>query len=134
MGPVWDFDLALGNFSRDIQDYSAWASFNMDDDYVGETWTYHLFKDPAFQARFKERWNEVRDTLLETAMTAIDEEYQRILPSAEENFRVWDILGRKVAFERKDTTKYLTYDSQITYLKTFLKDRAAWIDEQIRDW
>ncbi len=134
MGPVWDFDLAFGNFSRDIQDYSAWATFNMDDDYVGETWTYHLFKDPAFQARFKARWNEVRESLLETAENAIDDEYQRILPSAEENFRVWDILGRKVAFERKDTTKYPTYESQITYLKTFLKNRAAWIDEQIRDW
>lgn len=135
MGPVWDFDLALGNFSRDDPDYSVWASYNMDnDDYVGETWTYHLFQDPAFKARFKARWQEVRDRLVETALCAIDEEYRRIQPSAEENFAVWDILGRKVAFEPKSTSRYLTYESQITYLKNFLKKRAAWIDTQVVDW
>ncbi len=134
LGPVWDFDLAFGNFSRDVQDYSTWASYNMDDDYVGETWSYYLFRDPKFQKQFKARWDEVRDLLLDTAFEAIDAEYERIAPSAADNFRVWDILGKKVAFERRDTNLYPTYDSQIRYLKTFLKNRAAWIDKTTASW
>ncbi|MBQ3865952.1 MAG: CotH kinase family protein [Clostridia bacterium] len=134
MGTVWDFDLAFGNFSKDVQDYSTWASTNEDDDYVGTTWSTYLLKDPKFQAAFKARWQSVRDDLLALAKSEIDRSYEEIAPSAEENFIHWQILGRKVAFERKDTTYYTTYRSQIDYLKDFLEDRAAWIDGAVAAW
>ena len=134
MGPVWDFDLAFGNFSKDEAGFDIWVSSEPEDDYVGETWSTYLLEDPEFRARFKARWNEVRDTLLDTALKEIDESYERLAPSAKENFERWKILGKKVAFERHDTKKYLTYESQIQYLKDFLTKRAAWIDEQLENW
>lgn len=133
MGPVWDFDLAFGNFSKDDKDYDTWAS-STEDDYVGETWTTHLIEDPEFRALFKARWEEVKDTLLETAMAEIDASYERLLPSALENFKRWDILGRKVAFEPQSTSRYPTYESQIQYLKDFLEERSAWITSQVENW
>ncbi|MBR2635049.1 MAG: CotH kinase family protein [Clostridia bacterium] len=133
MGPVWDFDLAFGNFSKDVAGFNVWVSTS-EDDYVGETWSTHLLEDPEFQERFKNRWNEMKNTLLSTAMTTIDENYARLSASADENFERWDILGKKVAFERFDTKYYTTYSSQIHYLKDFLRNRAAWIDSQIADW
>lgn len=133
MGPVWDFDLAFGNFSKDNQSYDTWAS-TTDDDYVGETWTTHFLKDPEFQKRFKARWEEVRDQLLKVAFDEIDSSYETLLPSANENFERWDILGRKVAFEPHSTSLYPTYESQIDFLKDFLEARAAWIDSQVENW
>lgn len=131
MGPVWDFDLAFGNFSKDNPGDDTWVSSEPDDDYVGETWSTHLLEDPEFQARFKARWLEVRDTLVDTAMEEIERQYALNSPSAELNFKRWDILGKKVAFERHDTENYLTYSSQIYYLQDFILNRAAWLDEQV---
>ena len=128
------FDLAFGNFSKDVQAYDVWVSTNEKDKYVGTTWSTYLLKDPVFQKAFKDRWNKTRDALLVTAFREIDSTYEAVLPSAKENFERWDILGRKVAFERRDTNLYPTYDSQITYLKNFLIRRAAWIDSAVADW
>jgi|GEM_PF-1017368 len=134
MGPVWDFDLAFGNFSKDNPGDDSWVSSEPDDDYVGETWTTHLLEDPEFRARFKARWIEVRDVLINTALKEIDEQYALVSPSAEMNFLRWDILGKKVAFERYDTEDYPTYESQMEYLKDFIVNRAAWIDEQVESF
>ncbi len=134
MGPVWDFDLAFGNFSKDNPGDDTWVSSEPDDDYVGETWSTHLLKDPEFQARFKARWQEVRDVLVDTAMEEIERQYQLNSASAELNFQRWDILGKKVAFERHDTSYYPTYDSQIYYLQDFINNRADWIDEQMENF
>ena len=134
MGTVWDFDLAFGNFSKDVPDYDVWVSTNEEDDYVGVTWSTYLLKDPVFQKAFKARWNAVRDRLLAVALEEIESVYRAVRPSAEENFERWQILGKKVAFERKDTTRYPTYASQIQYLKDFLTNRAAWIDQAVADW
>ncbi len=133
MGPVWDFDLAFGNFSKDVAGFDVWVSTS-EDDYVGETWSTHLFKDPEFQKAFKARWEEVKDKLLETARAYTDQTYEMLYPSAEHNFDRWDILGKKVAFERHDTKYYKTYTSQIMYLQDFVEERAAWISQQVAGW
>ena len=134
MGPMWDFDLAFGNFSKDNPGDDTWVSSEPDDDYVGDTWTTHLLEDPEFRSRFKARWLEVRDTLVNTAMEEIERQYALNSPSAELNFKRWDILGKKVAFERHDTTKYRTYSSQIYYLEDFITSRADWLSEQVAEW
>ncbi len=134
MGPVWDFDLAFGNFSKDNPGDNTWVSSEPDDDYVGETWSTHLLQDDEFKARLKERWLQVRDILVDTAMEEIERQYQLNSPSAELNFKRWDILGKKVAFERHDTKNYQTYSSQIFYLQEFIQNRAAWLDEQVANF
>lgn len=134
MGPVWDFDLAFGNFSKDNAGYDTWVSSEPDDDYIGETWTTYLLESPEFRPRFRARWEEVSERLLETAYEVIDADFALLLPSAEENFQRWDILGKKVAFEPKKTEQYQTYSSQIFYLKDFLASRAEWISAQVAEW
>jgi len=134
MGPVWDFDLAFGNFSKDDPDYNKWISTDEEDDYVGITWSTYLLKDPEFQQMFKKRWEEVRDLLIQTALESIESDYRLLVKSAELNFQRWQILGVKVAFEPHSTKYYKTYFSQIEYLKDFLINRAAWIDTQVALW
>ena len=91
-------------------------------------------EDPEFRALFKARWQEKKHQLLGAAFEMIEEDSKLLIPSAEENFAKWDILGKKVAFERHDTVLYTTYHSQIQYLQDFLLNRAAWLDMQVENW
>ncbi|MBQ9544473.1 MAG: CotH kinase family protein, partial [Clostridia bacterium] len=130
LGPVWDFDLAFGNFNRDKANYDQWAT-TTDDDYVGVTWTAHLLQDKEFVEAFKKRWDEVRDRLLETANAYLDKYEPLVTPSAEENFRLWGNLNIRTTMQRSDVTKYNTYPKQIQYIRDFLTDRAEWLDGEL---
>ena len=133
MGPPWDFDLALGNFSRDNSAYDTWASVGKDGEkeYVKITWMNFLLTDPNFTAKLKTRWNEMGNKLLTAALKDIDDCYKEILLSQEENFKVWNILGKKAAFESKQTEK-LDFKGQIEYLRNYLKNRKNWMDKTIK--
>lgn len=131
MGPIWDFDLAFGNFSRDEGNYKVWASVGTEEGYVKPNWMNHLMKDPRFMEKLKARWQEVKDLLLEKALAAIDDMAARIGPSQEMNFQVWKIWDIRAGYQSKEMVKLNTYDKQLTYLKTFLQTRYDWIDSQL---
>lgn len=133
MGPAWDFDLALGNMSRDYGKYDIWVLPGEDDEdaYIKLNWLNYLYYNEDFCRKMEARWNEVKDELLYSSLDLIDELYEKVAPSAEYNFKVWDILGKKVAFEPSYTNKYDTYEKQIGYLRDFIQDRWTWIDENV---
>ena len=135
MGPIWDFDLAFGNYDIDNQNYNDWVTVGYGDDfkkaYVITNWCNYLMDDPDFRSRLRERWLEVRDGLLETAMSCIDFYSDRIYRSQEENFRVWQIWGVKAGLQSDRNLEYETYDLQIQYLRDFINMRAEWIDNNI---
>lgn len=132
MGPIWDFDLALGNFSKDNPKYDDWAMVGEEGGYVGVTWFNYLLKDEAFKTKLKARWNEVKDKLLNTALTKIDEMTALIEPSQKANFAVWQIWDIRAGYSPHSLVKYNTYEKQIQYLKDFLNKRYAWMDANIR--
>ncbi|MFT3951978.1 MAG: CotH kinase family protein [Oscillospiraceae bacterium] len=133
MGPVWDFDLAFGNFSVYMNNYDDWATLGVDDKdaYVKLTWYNYLLEDPAFRQKARTRWDAVKNGLLDNAYAAIDANYEKLSDAQEDNFDKWDILNIRVGFERKDVTKYNTYDKQVKYLKDFIKTRYDWIDKNL---
>lgn len=131
MGPIWDFDLAFGNFSRDEGNYQVWASVGTEEGYVKPNWMNHLMQDPRFMEKFKARWQEVKDLLLQKALSAIDDMAERIGPSQEMNFQVWKIWDIRAGYQAKEMVKRNTYDKQLAYLKTFIQTRYDWIDSQL---
>ena len=133
MGPVWDFDLAFGNCNKDNQNYDDWVTVgkNTEDAYVTENWCTYLMADTNFRNRLRNRWFEVKDKLLSTAMQSIDYNSQKIYPSQQENFKVWDIWGTKAGYQSWRNFEYESYELQVQYLKDFITDRAKWIDENI---
>ncbi|HPE94434.1 MAG TPA: CotH kinase family protein, partial [Bacillota bacterium] len=98
MGPVWDFDLALGNFSKDNFSYNDWASVGAEDEYVKVTWMNFLTKDESFMTRVSERWNALKDTLYDCAMESIERNSALVGASQEENFTVWDIWNERAGY------------------------------------
>lgn len=133
MGPVWDFDLAFGNFSYDYGNYKKWFTIGTtgDDPYIRVNWCNYLMNDPEFRAAIKARWFEVRDTLLGSAKRSIDKNKAKIDASQAENFAIWNIWDKQIGYESWDTVKIKNYDGQVEYIEDFLEARAKWIDENI---
>ena len=129
MGPIWDFDLAFGSFYR----YSAgdWATLGKENGYVGITWMNYLIEDEAFMAKFKARWNEIKQPLLSRALTCVNGMGELVAPSAEMNFKVWDILGKSGPSQPSSHKKYDTYEKMVDRLRTFIQDRYDWLDKQL---
>ena len=132
MGPVWDFDLAFGSYFR----YSTnnWATIGSEDGYVKVTWMNYLLKDDSFKAKVKSRWNSIKNELLDKAMCTIDNAESIVSPSAEYNFKVWNILGKSVPSQPESQTKYKTYGEYVGRLKNFVRNRYNWMDEQINSF
>lgn len=135
MGPVWDFNIALGN-----ADYceawfaSGWANdFNTvcpGDYWQIPFWWERLRQDPAFLALIKNRWQELRPEVFSTATIhgLIDSLGGVLEESQARNFQQWPILGSYVwpnAFVGN------TYQEEVDYLKNWLSARLAWMDGAI---
>ena len=131
MGPIWDFDLAFGNFSKDPAEPYGWACLYLETDYIWTNWMCYLMKNEAFVARLKARWEEVKDGLLSDMMSYIDQMYELISPSAKYNFKVWDILNKRAGYEPRKMVKYNTYELQIQYLRDFINKRWNWMNENM---
>lgn len=132
MGPIWDFDIAFGNCDVDNQDYDDWVtvgdSYDFYETYVVVNWCNYLMEDMDFRRALHKRWFQVRDALLEEAMSSIDYYSEKIYASQEENFKVWQIWDERVGLESLRNAEYNTYELQIQYLKDFINMRAEWID------
>jgi len=135
MGPIWDFDIAFGNFYRDNPDYDDWATVGSDEEgsYIHVTWCNYLLQDKDFCARFAARWNEVRDRLLDTANNTIDQYSRALYISQQANFEVWQIMGKRVGCQAKWCNAADSYEEQIAYLKNFLQTRASWLDNAVKE-
>lgn len=131
MGPVWDFDLAFGNFNRDKLDGKGWACLYDKDDYVWTNWITYLLSDEKFVDRLSARWNEIGGELVEYLYSEIDRLYTLVSPSAAENFKVWKILHIKIGYQPSAHVKYNTYEKQIDFLKEYIERRAKWMDENV---
>jgi len=94
-------------------------------------WFLVLLADPTFKSQLVSRWKELRGSLLaDSAMDArIDGLTKNLGAAAERNFKRWPILST-ARVNPFDTPTEATYAGQVTFMKTWLKKRAAWIDGQ----
>ena len=67
-------------------------------------------------------------------MGTIDNAESIVSPSAEYNFKVWNILGKSVPSQPESQTKYKTYGEYVGRLKDFVRNRYNWMDEQINSF
>jgi len=131
LGPVWDFDMAFGNHYADLEDYDGWCTTESTYEYISENWMNYLMRYPAFTDRLVERWNEVKDNLLETALNAVDYYSTMLDGDQQRNFEVWDIMGIGVGMASVDPWIYNTYDKQVQYLRDFITTRWNYIDTRL---
>jgi len=122
MGPAWDFDLGAGNVDYAACEYPTgwWVR-------TQSAWFSQLFKNAAFAQKVKTRWNAVKATQLDTIFDAIDQNAAILDQSQQKNFVRWPILG---IYVWPNAVIPGSYAGEVTYLKTWLTQRIAWMDAQ----
>lgn len=136
MGPVWDFNLGFGNADYcSGQLTTGWAyDFNSvcrDDGSQIPFWWSRLLTDTAFQKRLGDRWTTLRSGKLSTSsLHAYVDSVASVLDdeAAARNFQAWSVLDEYV-WPNYYVGK--TYQDEVDWLKEWVEDRAAWLDEHM---
>ncbi|MHC4608495.1 MAG: CotH kinase family protein [Planctomycetota bacterium] len=134
MGPIWDFNGALGNADY----FEAWKTegwhhrnpeFPADNGNGYRTYA-RIFEDPAFRRRYAKRWAGLRRGPLRTEalLADIDRTAALLDEARKRNFTRWMVLGREVWPNRR---VFDTYEEEVAYLKDWLAKRLAWMDGAI---
>ena len=130
LGPVWDFDVAMGNSdygpSRRLR---GWMTRERD-------WAERLWADRAFRRDVRRRWAELRRAgLRREVLGTVDAMSARLARGpAGRNFRRWPILGRRVWPNPRDprTGGYrTTWTAETAFLRSWLDRRIAWLDRAL---
>ena len=129
MGPVWDYDLSLGNANyNDGWNATGWYNILLNDgDYP---YWRRLFQDPEFSLRYADRWFSLRRGLFTTSrLLGIVEGYATLLDEpAARNYGRWPTLG---IYVWPNWFIANTYREEITWMEGWLANRLTWMDSQI---
>lgn len=128
IGPIWDNDLAFGNFSNGTHTPEGWLyEFDWN---RPVPWWKRLWGDATFRNAASCRWQALRAAgLTPVAIDAKLDEFSAILAKAQprENAR-WQLIGRK---ESRSAYVGATWTEDVTYLKSWLGQRIAWLDARL---
>lgn len=132
MGPVWDYNLAFGNANYcNGSNIEGWAyDFNdicSGDAYQIHFWWKRLLSDPSFREDLADKWMKLRNGKFTNSNinALIDNFASQLAQPQVRNFQKWDVLG--VAIWPNEFVG-ITYESEVEYLRTWLLDRMAWMD------
>ena len=131
-GPVWDFNIALGNADYCGGNlYYGWAKdFNdqcPNDGWNISHWWTRLWDTPSFRAKVQSRWFELRGgAFSNTAIDGVVDSLFGVVQEAQvRNFQRWPILQDWVW---PNVFCCGSYQQHSNYLVNWLDDRIAWLD------
>jgi len=121
MGPLWDFDIAAGNIDyNNAYETAGW--------WIRDApWISRLFEDPAFAARAREVWNEIKADQLPALFDSIPADAAVLQQAQLNNFQRWPILETYVWPNYRIPGSFA---GEVDYLDSWLGARIAWMDAQ----
>ena len=122
MGPVWDFDLAMGNHSSN-------SANSVDSWQIRNYWNNYLLRDKVYQNEIKKIWNGNLG-LFESIRDTIDVLYAKLKNPAVNNFNRWNVLADDSSMAEWKTKKYGSYKESVNSIKDWISKRIQWIDSQ----
>jgi len=136
IGPIWDFDLALGNDGRSQQQgwiYQYNSSYPWDG-WLVQFWWPKLMEDPLFRLAIKNRWSELRQSKLseQHIYSIIDEHTDYLLTNGvvTRNFTKWN----EFQINPTDANLKEKYEEEVIKLKEWISGRIDWLDQQINNF
>jgi hypothetical protein len=131
MGPLWDFDTALGDaeYPGGQGSPTGWYlrdELDIEAKQTTVTWFNRLFEDPSFQAAVEARWQEVYPQL-QTSDAFIAGQIPLITASANLNFEKWDVT------ERLEDVQVIegSWPNETAYLRDWLDTRLDWMNDEL---
>jgi CotH protein. len=135
-GPVWDFNIALGNAGYcTAQSTAGWIiDFNQhcpDDSWIIQFWWKKMWDDPAYRAQLKARWLELRAGPLSNAniFHKLDSLTQTVQEAQVRNFERWPILYDWVW---PNVFCCGPFDQHTAFLRNWLQARLFWMDNALK--
>lgn len=132
-GPVWDFDQSAGNSSYpDNGVVEGWMFEHPNTNNTPFFWPL-LFKDPVFSYAVRYRWETLRKKEFsnEHLFSYIDSIASLLGEAQTREFSKWDVLGKNIWRETSNYQLRNTYQKEVDYLKDFLSQRWAWMDNEL---
>ncbi|MBL1281430.1 MAG: CotH kinase family protein [Fluviicola sp.] len=133
-GPMWDFNLSYGNADYCDADLTTGWQYNFNNVCNFSTsipfWWGKLLQSPTYANGLQCRWQELRAGPLSTAnmQNFIDSVANYIQEGRIRNFQRWPIIGQYVNW---NGFVGQTYQEDLDYLKTYVANRANWIDNNL---
>ena len=127
MGPIWDFNFSFG-LTNYLQGYSA-SGFVYNNKHV-PFWWEKLTSNIFFKSALKKRWKNLRGSIFkdEAIILMIDKYVDDLNLAQENNFTCWLLLGTEDVWPNYFIGK--SHEEEIDYLKTWINQRAEWLDKQ----
>ena len=122
MGPLWDFDISLGNINYNgNQTFDGfWLKNNT-------AWISRMFDDPSFVSAVRTRFDYYKAHLNEI-YAHINSEASYLKYSVIENNNKWETF---YTYTWPNYAIWGAYQNEVEYMKQFLTKRMAWLDENL---
>ena len=136
--PMWDYDLALGNFI-DVKGYDSAAGlgvYNVSNCNANSNqWMCYAIQNDWFREAVTVRWKEIYEDV-KTIPEFVTSEAEKNAASYERNFTRWNSLGKKVFSEPDEIAELSTHKAHAEYLANWLKERITWLNTYFAsaDW
>ena len=123
LGPVWDFDIGLGNSTRaNAKRTSGWMTGD-------RVWASRLLADSQFKRELRLRWRKLRaGGLRRSLFQRTTASVRELGPAAKRNFRRWPVLNKRVW---QEPVLRGSYKAEVRGLRNWLRGRVAWLDRTL---
>jgi hypothetical protein len=127
IGPVWDFDLAMGNQLGYFSSRPGRA--DSDGSASSRCWYARLLQDPAFDLKLRQRWAQLRSGSLASFTAYLQTQAATRWQAQTNNFSRWPVLD-KATWQNVVVTG--SYGAELEYLDWWLQRRLLWMDTRWR--
>ncbi|XFA98887.1 CotH kinase family protein [Candidatus Izemoplasma sp. B36] len=131
MGPIWDFDLSLGNpghLGDDLRQPTGWYT-SLE---FKNIWYHYLMQYPSFRENLKTRWNELYNHQIQDLLNNVYPTANAIAKSRYVNFVIWDVIGSwQDWYTAPEIFEADTYQKQLEFLYNYLYIRIEWLNQEI---
>ena len=121
-GPTWDFDLSSGL----LEDYSGIRG-------TENAWISRFYEDENFRKLIKDRWTSKRNDLLYFINNRLNTDSRNIFVGQQKNFNFWNNFYDVITSEYPSFHQESNFENDIFYLKSWLRNRIAFLDAQFSD-
>lgn len=127
-GPVWDFDITLGNFAKgEMFGADATSEYVKNLDALrgsASPWWDSMFRNPQFVTRANTLWTSSIAYHASRLPSQIDGNAAQVRASAANNFARWPILG-KTSLLSANWTYSSTYSGEVSKLRSWVSTRQT---------
>ena len=131
MGPVWDFNLSMGNPSfNEGWKTDGWLIYTNPVPF----WWDRLLQDKNFTQKLVKRWQALRKDILATSklLDEIDRTAKFLSEAQKRNYQRWPSHGHSTFGDPLLTNRgLLIYQQEVQGIKRWLQTRLKWIDTHI---